>query len=260
MSVSPILNAILAPGGLSTVFQPVVEVRGNLRRIHSLECLIRGPRGSNVEQAPVLFEYVRRKREEGPVDRACVAAALGAVCGMPEQFPVSVNVHASTLERDPEFVGFLADEAKAPGIALSRLTVDIVEHAQPWNARAIEEAVDALRHIGVALALDDVGLGHGRCRLMIECQPDYFKVDGYVVAGCRCHHYRRAILESLVDLAGKVGARVIAEGVEDEGDFAALSSMGVVLFQGNLLCPALPADQLRATDLWPQDELTVWDA
>jgi len=40
------------------------------------ECLTRGPRGSNFEQAQVLFDYVRLKHDEPAVDRACVASAL----------------------------------------------------------------------------------------------------------------------------------------------------------------------------------------
>jgi EAL domain-containing protein (putative c-di-GMP-specific phosphodiesterase class I) len=251
MSASPILEAILAPGGLSTVLQPILEIRGHGRRIFGLECLSRGPHGSNMEAAPVLFEYVRRKREEGTVDRACVAAALEVVRDLPAGPLVSLNVHATTLERDPEFVGFLADAAGSRSIALSRLTVDIVQSGEPWSPGLLQEAVDALRHVGIGVALD-VGVGQQGIRRLVECQPEYLKVDGYVVRGCSRHFYRRAILESLVELAHKVGARVVAHGLEEQADFVTLASIGIALFQGNLLCPARPLEQLRRMDLWPE--------
>ncbi|HEX8616303.1 MAG TPA: hypothetical protein VF911_01845, partial [Thermoanaerobaculia bacterium] len=66
------LNTILEPGGISSVYQPIMHVDGETR-LTGFECLSRGPKGTNFESAKVMFEYVRLKREETLVDRACVA-------------------------------------------------------------------------------------------------------------------------------------------------------------------------------------------
>jgi EAL domain-containing protein (putative c-di-GMP-specific phosphodiesterase class I) len=252
VSASPVLDAILAPGGLQVAFQPIVEVRGKARQIHSLECLIRGPRGTNMEPAAVLFEYVRRKREETALDRACVSAALSASRGLPAEVRLSLNVHAATLERDPEFVLYLTDEAAAVAIAPTRLTVEIVEHAPLWSGPAFREALSALRDIGVGVALDDIGLGQSNYRMMIDCKPDYFKVDGYLVRGCRSDFYRMAVLESVASLARRFGARVVAEGVEEEDDLVALGAIGVDLFQGHVLYPPLTFEALKESGILPR--------
>src|SRR5579864_2384005 len=65
-----LLDTILKPGSLTPVFQPIFEVHGEERKLHSLECLMRGPKGTSVERADIMFAYVRRKREEISVDRA----------------------------------------------------------------------------------------------------------------------------------------------------------------------------------------------
>jgi EAL domain-containing protein (putative c-di-GMP-specific phosphodiesterase class I) len=257
VSSSPALDAILAPGGLQVAFQPIVEVRGQARHIHSLECLIRGPRGTNMEPPAVLFEYVRRKREETALDRACVASALKAASGLPAEVPLSLNVHAATLERDPEFVLYLTDEAAADAIAPGRLTVEIVEHAPLWSGPAFREALSALRDIGVGIALDDIGLGQSNYRMMIDCKPDYFKVDGYLVRGCRADFYRMAVLESVASLARRFGARVVAEGVEEEDDLAALVAVGVDLFQGHVLYPPLTLEALKESGILPRLDATA---
>jgi EAL domain-containing protein (putative c-di-GMP-specific phosphodiesterase class I) len=62
--VKDLLDAILEPGGLRVRVQPIVEVHGEEWRLHGVECLMRGPKGTNLESADILFEYVRRKREE----------------------------------------------------------------------------------------------------------------------------------------------------------------------------------------------------
>ena len=248
MSSAPILDAILRPGGLSVRFQPILEVRGDGRRLHGVEALVRGPRGTNVEDASVLFEYVRRKRQEAVVDRACVRVVLEEASRLPSELAVAINVHASTLGQDPEFVSFLAEAADIHQIALARLTVEMVEHAPLWDGTScLLDALDALRHIGVRLALDDVGLGYSNYRMVLECRPDYFKVDRYLVKGARNDFYRQAVLESVRDLARKFGARVVAEGVEEASELEAVMAAGIDLVQGYLFFPALSATDVPVT-------------
>ena len=59
----PAINRILQPGGITPVYQPVFRAAGETITMFGLECLSRGPKGTNFESAAVLFEYVRRKRE-----------------------------------------------------------------------------------------------------------------------------------------------------------------------------------------------------
>lgn len=244
--MSDLLEAILEPGGLTVHFQPVVELAGDGRRLHSLECLTRGPKGTNLESAEVLFDYVRRKREESLVDRACVRAAFAAARSLPGTPRLSINVHASTLGRDHEFLVFLGDIADVHAIPLRELTVEIVDHAPPWDGRSFMGAVDGLRRIGVRIGLDDVGLGQSNYRMMVDCRPDYFKIDRYFALGCAVDPYRQAVLESIHDLARKFGGRAVAEGVETAADLQAIARIGIGLVQGHLFSPAVPRSGLIA--------------
>jgi len=247
LSERQIIDEILQPGGLSVVFQPIVRLDGARRSLHAIEGLTRGPKGTNMESALVLFEYVRRKHQEMKVDRACVTAVLRAAAGLDQKAAVTLNVHASTLSRDPEFLTFLGDAAESQGVPLGRLTVEVVQHAPVWDGPSFQSALDALRHIGVGIALDDVCLGQSNFRMMLDCRPDYFKVDGYFVRGCHGDYHRQAILESIAGLAVKFGAAVIAEGVEDEADLETVQRIGVVLAQGHLFSEALPVDEVNAS-------------
>src|SRR5262249_30060095 len=124
-----LLERVLAPDGLSVLFQPIVEIRSTGPRLHGVECLTRGPVGTHVESPTILFEYVRRCGEEVAVDRVCLAAALESARDLPASPRISLNVHASTLSRDPDFPWFLADLAASTGVATRRITVEIVENA-----------------------------------------------------------------------------------------------------------------------------------
>ncbi len=249
MSELSLLELILEPGALSVVFQPVFEFRPEGRRLHALECLIRGPKGTNLESPDVLFEYARRKQAEGRVDRACVSTVLEAASQLPGDPHLFVNVHASTVDR--EFVTLFVETAEAHQISLGRLTVEIVEHAPCRDERSFHRALDRLREMGVWIALDDVGQGYSNYRRVLDCCPDYVKIDRYFVHGSHADFRRRAILESASLLARKFRARVIAEGVEEVADLHTITALGIDLIQGHLFSPALSSEQLLNRGLLP---------
>jgi len=236
-----LLEKILEPGGLRAVFQPIFDLGRGESRIHGLECLMRGPAGTNVEKADVLFEYARLKRAEGVVDRACISTALREAARLPGEPRLSLNIHASTLARDHEFGVFLGDAASTVGISMDRITLEILEHTLPGDSSSFLNALDGLRAVGAEIALDHVGLGHSNYRMMLECKPHYFKVDGYFVQGCHADYFRQAVLESVAELSHRLGGRVVAEAVEDPRDLQLVTRFGFELAQGHLLCAASPA-------------------
>ena len=244
---STLLDAILEPGRLSVVFQPMFEVCAARHQLFAIECLIRGPRGTNAERPSVLFEYVRRKRAEAAVDRACVATALADAGRLPGEPRLSLNVHASTLGRDPGFHDFLLKQAEEARIDRRRLVVEIVEHAPPLDVPSFRRALTELRDAGIAIALDDVGLGQSNYKMILDVRPEIYKLDRYLVSGAWSDPYRQVILDSLARMVRRLEARAVAEGVEDHHELAAVEAAGIDLVQGFLFArPLARADLLAA--------------
>ena len=242
-----LLDALLEPGRLSVVFQPIFEVGVTPPQLHGLECLIRGPRGTNAEQPNVLFEYVRRKRAEAAVDRACVATALAEAALLPGLPRLSLNVHASTLGRDAGFHDFLLARAAEAGIAPGRLVVEIVEHAPPLDVPSFRRALTDLRTSGLAIALDDVGLGQSNYKMILDVRPEIYKLDRYLVSGAWSDPYRQVILDSLARMVRRLEARAVAEGVESRHELVAVQAAGIDLVQGFLLARPLPREEIVAS-------------
>ncbi len=248
MNDPDLVEAILDSCGLSVVFQPIFEITRRGVRLHALESLSRGPKGTPWEQPDVLFDRVRAEGAEVVADRACVQNALREAGALPGEPNLAVNVHACTLELDGEFPVFLQDVAREHGISTERVTVEIIEYS-PVSHQGLCRALFGLRRLGVRIALDDIGAGDSNYRRMLDCRPDYFKIDRYFVQGAHQDAYRRAVLESVAELARKFGARVVAEGVEERADLELLESVGIDLVQGFLLCRPLAARQLIARDI-----------
>lgn len=254
MEDESLLAHLLAPGSLRPVFQPIVEVNASLPTIHGWEGLIRGPAGTNVEGADVLFDYVRRKHAEAPMDRRCVETILDAAAkSCVKETRVAVNVHASTLGRDSDFVNWMIGIASALRLDFRHVTVEVVEHAPACNSPLFHTALEKVRNAGAAVALDDVGLGQSNFRMILDVKPDIFKIDRHIASGCTADPHRQAVLESIVGLAGRFGGRVVAEGIETIDELRTIRELGVALVQGFLFSPPR-----KTTELDPIASVAAW--
>jgi EAL domain-containing protein (putative c-di-GMP-specific phosphodiesterase class I) len=265
--VKSLLDRIVAPGGISTLFQPIVLLRDGIAHLHSVECLTRGPKGSLFENAGLLLEYVRRKRAEVAVDRICIEAGLREFGRTPLAAGLSLNVHASTLGRDADFSAFLDRAAAQNSVSLRQVTIEIVEHTPAWHISQFLSTLDTLRGLGVRIALDDVGNGYANYRMVLDVQPNCFKIDSYLVKGCEYDRGRRALLAAVLSLGREFGSSVVVEGVETFSQMDVLRELGFTLFQGYLLGrpqpiaelanadfahPAVPGRQLRSSQCAPR--------
>jgi len=248
MTVRCHLDSLLEPDGLTVVFQPVFSSIGGERRPFGYEALTRGPAGTNLERADVLFEYVRRKGREALVDRACVATALRQYTTFRGESMILLNVHAATIESDSGFTAFLAETCRETAVPTTSVILEVVEQQQSCDERRFLEHVRALRALGARVALDDVGMAYSSVRTMVEVRPDFFKVDAYFVRGSRQSAAVRTALWSIVRLAQDLGGSVVAEGIERIEDLDAAKEAGADLVQGYLLSRPMTAAAIRAQD------------
>jgi len=244
-----LLDTLLTAGGLTSVFQPIVRLHEEAVVPYAYECLTRGPAGTNLERADVLFDYVRRKGAESAVDRACITTGLRRMHHAAGEILLSFNVHAVTLSGDSGFPLFFLQELERSAIDPRNVILEIVEHSPAWRTPEIRASLSDLRQAGVRIALDDIGLGHSNYRMILDVEPNYFKLDRYVVSGCHKDSRRIAVIASLTRLAFELRGFVIAEGIDDARDVEPLARCGVELFQGFLFGEpfGLPdADELRS--------------
>jgi EAL domain-containing protein (putative c-di-GMP-specific phosphodiesterase class I) len=99
----------------------------------------------------------------------------------------------------------------------------------------------------VQRALDDFGVGYSSLSRMGELRADLVKLDRSFVIGLESSVEARDILSAVIDLAHRIGARVIAEGIETEAQLAIVTALGCDAVQGFLLGrPMEPAQILEA--------------
>jgi EAL domain-containing protein (putative c-di-GMP-specific phosphodiesterase class I) len=252
----------VAGEGLRVVLHPIVRLASSGASIAGLECLTRGPRGGNLEHPAVLFGYARQIGREAEIDLACIREALSGLSGTPPRQPLFLNVHGASIEKDGSFIGSFLEIVEAAGFSPSDLVLEIVEHLPFRPGRRFATGVEALRSFGIRLALDDFGSRNAGFSLLLDCRPEFVKLDTRLVRECDRDTMVQAVLRSLVGLAAETGSSLIAEGVESPGERDLLFDLGIELQQGFVHFPVLELEKFRAgaDRLFGSQELRVGTA
>jgi EAL domain-containing protein (putative c-di-GMP-specific phosphodiesterase class I) len=112
--------------------------------------------------------------------------------------------------------------------------------------------VKALRRLGFGFAIDDAGAGYASFTLIAALRPSVIKIDRDIASGIARDDAKQALVEAFVSFGGKIGALLLAEGIERRADLAMLTALGVDLGQGYLIgkpnvqpLPPRPMETLR---------------
>lgn len=241
-----LLDLLLEPGGINIVFQPIIEFGKEDKRLHHFECLAHGPAGTNLENTQILFEYVRRKREELLVDLACIKTALQTASELSQIPAVSLNVHALTISRGEEFLTPLLKYCLLYNIAPHKIIVEIIEDHLP-NSAHLQKCVFKLREVGFQIALDDFAVKNCNFLSVIQLNPDYLKLDRRLIKNCHASLQHQNVIKLMLEFSRQNNIKLVMKGVEEEAEFNSLQNLGANLMQGFFFSPPMPGEVLLET-------------
>ena len=148
-----------------------------------------------------------------------------------DAFRLSINITGASL-REPSLAADLGQRLAVQGVPAANLVIEISEKTGDVDERLL----DNLRHLGVGIALDDVGLEHSNIDRLVALSPDIAKLDRQWLDD-------PVVLPRLVDLCRELGMQLVAEGVETHVQLARLQGLSVTRFQGYLFDRPRPAVQ-----------------
>ena len=225
------LDEVIAGDQIITLFQPIVDLR--TREVLGHEVFSRGPAGGPFEEAERLFALAERTGRLIDLERICRRRALAsATRHLKPGTKLFLNTSAGAL-RDDEVAGAeFVRQVAAHGLRNEDVVLEITERLAPDERPPYQQVLRELKSRGFGVAIDDMGAGHSSLQAVVEIEPDYLKFDIALVRNIDRNLIKRSLLETLVDLSEKIGAQVIAEGIETETELRALLDLGVVFGQG----------------------------
>lgn len=153
---------------------------------------------------------------------------------------VAINVSAADF-RMRNFAEMLNSKLVAASVPCNCIQVEVTETVfLGAGASYVQEALQRLRTMGVKIALDDFGTGYASLSHLVDYSVDALKIDRSFIKGIGKDDKADVIAGMVVKLGLSLGLEVVAEGIEQDAQEAALLELGCETGQGFLYSPALP--------------------
>jgi EAL domain-containing protein (putative c-di-GMP-specific phosphodiesterase class I) len=136
---------------------------------------------------------------------------------------------------DPDWWSALAALLRASEGVAQRLTVEITEMAAIQDIDDTRGFVTRVKDLGCRIAIDDFGAGFTSFRNLRKLGVDVLKIDGAYVRNLMRSEDDRAFVQTLIDLARRLGLKTVAEWVQDEAAAKTLEGWGCDYLQGDLV-------------------------
>ncbi len=178
------------------------------------------------------------------IGRWVMRAACQEAAHWPERLNIAVNVSPLQLESS-ELLAHVRDALEHSGLDPARLTVEITESAFVSGAGQTIALLNELRTGGMSIALDDFGTGYSSLSYLDRLPLDKIKIDQSFVKRILDDPGAEAIVQSVLQLAGKLRKTVIAEGVETAAQARILKKLGCQSVQGYYFGRPMSAIEFR---------------
>jgi len=158
---------------------------------------------------------------------------------------VAVNVSGRQLQEE-DFLNTVAEVLAETGLPASGLEIELTETLLMSDVDKSIALLDALKDIGVSIAVDDFGTGYSSLSYLKRLPIDVLKIDQAFIRDIYTDPEDRAIVRTIISLARSLNMKVVAEGVETEEQYGYLRVKECDIIQGYLFSPPLPFDDFLA--------------
>ena len=240
------LHRALEREELVMYYQPKVNVIDGT--IVGAEALMRWKRGGELVPPG---EFITVAEESGlivpitewAVREVCKQMVAWSEDGMPPM-PVSINISGRHIQRanlvepvQAALAGFRLDARL--------LELELTETVLMQNLGHALPLLQALKELGVAISVDDFGTGYSSLSYLKKLPIDTLKIDRSFVRELETSADNAAIVAAIIAMSKSLKLRVVAEGVETQGQMMRLFDQGCLLMQGFLFSPAVPGSDFH---------------
>ena len=187
---------------------------------------------------------------------ACRQAAAWEAAGFSD-LHISINLSPIQFRRR-SVRNAVAAAIEATGVNPALIDLELTESILLGDAEDVISQLHALRALGVTLSLDDFGTGYSSLSYVRDFPLDRLKIDRTFIQGLGTNQNDLAIVRTIIDLGHILHLRVLAEGVETEGQLRLLQAEGCDEVQGFHFSAAMPPDLFVARFMQsPRRQLTA---
>jgi EAL domain-containing protein (putative c-di-GMP-specific phosphodiesterase class I) len=175
--------------------------------------------------------------------QACLAWHALSAAGHP--LPLSVNVSPVQF-RQPDFVARVAAILEETGAPAGQLILEVTEGVMVERMEETIARMGELTALGLRISVDDFGTGYSSLAYLTRMPLYELKIDKSFIRNTPHDRDATAIVQSILAMAGHLGLRVVAEGVETPDQAQYLAAHSNACMQGYLFHRPMPLDSVLA--------------
>lgn len=245
LSIEADLHAALETGGLVLEYQPVVTLDGRVEAVEGLmRCYAQGRLLMPGRFIPVAEKtgLIVRLGEWSLLQGTRFAAYLRDA---QQATKVAINVSRAQLT-SPGFISALHGALICANIEPDLLELEITESLAMDVAEIVQDNLRLARDAGVGLSIDDFGTGYSSLSSLKDLPATKLKLDRSFIQVLPDDRRAFAVVKSLAQLGRELGMVVVAEGIETQAQYDAVTEAGIDAIQGFLIARPMPEEALTA--------------
>jgi EAL domain-containing protein (putative c-di-GMP-specific phosphodiesterase class I) len=233
------IEEIISRGLIAPVYQPVVHLHDGT--IHGYEALSRISQPGIISNTEELFAKSGEYGLASALEMLCRKKALANVRSLNVPGKIFLNVSPALFQTSDHERGITATLLDELRLERSRIVFELTERTVIEDYDLFLRGVAHYREQGYSIAIDDLGSGYAGLQILACLEPEYVKLSRFLIANIDRSSTKQALVEALVTFCSKIGALIIAEGIERPEELAYLQSVGIHFGQGYLLAKPSPS-------------------
>ncbi len=216
-------------------FQPIFD--NKTKTIYKYETLIRmkDNEGNLVYPGPYLMDVAKKGRLYPQVTKLIMNHVVDMIRTHHKEF--SINLSSLDIE-NPQMGAFLLDLIKKNSDITQYLIFELLEDKDTEDYSVVKQFIDIAKGYGAQIAIDDFGSGYSNFMRILEFEPDIIKIDGSLIQDIATNKYARNTVEMIKVFADRIGAKTVAEYVENEEIYNIINEIGIDYSQGYYIAKA----------------------
>lgn len=161
-------------------------------------------------------------------------------------FQIGINVSPLQFAQ-PKYLFTFLEKLSTLKVPTKNICIEITEGLLLDPSKTVIETIRLIKELGVSLSLDDFGTGYSSLAYLKKFDIDFIKIDKAFVHNIETDKYDLVLCESIIQMAHKLGIKLIAEGIENQNQQNILTDINCDYLQGFLFAKPQPLDQLIAS-------------
>jgi len=228
------IKQLIETENIKVFYQPIISIKQ--KTIIGMEALCRGfiNSSSNLIPPDMMFALAERENTLLELDRFCRKKAIETFTNLnlnKNDYLLFLNINTAIIDKGVVGSGNLINNVNDYGLNPNNVVIEILE-ASVENIDDLQKFTNLYRDYGFLIAIDDIGAGSSNLSRIPLIGPDILKVDRWIIRDIQKDYYKQEVFKSIINLARKIGALVVAEGIETEEEAMVSLEFGADMLQG----------------------------